>query len=116
MVSEQTQQLLNQAQIYQQQMQGILVQKETLNLQLIEIKRALEELEKSKESEVYKISGPILIKTGKAGAKEDLKDKQELIDLRVKTLEKGEKRIKERFEEIKNKIEKTVTVKPSESK
>jgi prefoldin beta subunit len=115
MVSEQTQQLLSNAQAYQQQIQGILVQKETLNLQLIEIKRALEELENSKETEVYKISGPILIKARKADAKKGLKEKKEVIDLRIKSLEKSENRLKEKFEEIKNRLEKAVTVKPDES-
>jgi len=114
MTSEQTQQMLNQAQLYQQQMQGLLLQRESLNMQMLEVKRALEELEKTEQTEVYKASGPILIKTTKEEVKKELAEKQELINLRLKTLEKGEKKIKERFEEIRGKLSKVVTVKPGE--
>lgn len=104
MVSEQAQQLLNQAQAYQQQLQAILTQKETLNFQLMEIKKALEEMEKSSEKEIYRISGPILIKTNKEETKKDLKEKEELINLRVKTLEKSEAKIKSQIEGLRAKL------------
>lgn len=102
--SEQIQQLLNQAQLYQQQIQNIFAQKEALNVQLIEIGKALEELDKTKEEEVYKIAGPILIKSKKSEAKKDLKEKQDAIRMRLKTMESGEKRIKEKIEDLRNKL------------
>ncbi|UCD07017.1 MAG: prefoldin subunit beta [Candidatus Aenigmatarchaeota archaeon] len=102
--SKQVQQLLNQAQLYQQQIQNILAQKETLNIQLIEIGKALEELEKTKEGEVYKIAGPILIKSKKADAKKDLKEKEDAIRTRLKTMESGEKRIREKIEDLREKL------------
>ncbi len=105
-ISKQKQQLLNQAQIYQQQLQGILAQKESLNLQLMEINKALENLEQTKEKTIYKISGPILIKSDKEEVKKDLNERKEMITLRIKTLEKGEKRLKEKFEELRAKISK----------
>jgi len=104
--SKQVQQLLNQAQLYQQQIQNVLAQKETLNIQLIEISKALEGLEKTKETEVYKIAGPILVKSKKAEVKKDLKEKEDAIRARLKTLESGEKRIKEKIEELRDKISK----------
>ena len=66
MVSEQAKQLLGQAQMYQQQMQSIIAQKKAMDLQIMEIKKTLEELEKVKETEVYKISGPVMIKIKKS--------------------------------------------------
>ncbi len=110
MVNE-TQQLLEQAQVYQQQIQGIITQKETMNMQLLEMKNALEELEKSKETEVYKLSGPVLIKAKKTEVEKDLKEKKEMIEVRVKTLEKSEARIKGRIEELRHKL--TEVSKPS---
>lgn len=103
--SKQIQQLLNQAQLYQQQMQGIMAQKENMNVQLIEISKALEELEKTKtDEEVYKIAGPILIKSKKAEVKKELKEKEDIIRARLKTMESGEKRIKDKIEDLRDKI------------
>lgn len=103
--SEQVQQLLNQAQLYQQQIQNILAQKESLNVQLIEVTKAAEELEKVKAGEeVYKIAGPILIKSKKAEVMKDLKEKEDIIRTRLKTIETGEKRIKGKIEELREKI------------
>ena len=103
-ISKQSQQLLGQANAYQQQIQSFMVQKESLNMQLMEINKAVEDLEKSKETEVYKISGPVLIKTKKADAKKDLKDKQDLIKMRLESIEKNEKRIKDKIEELRGKL------------
>lgn len=106
MTSEQSQQLLNQAQLYQQQMQGIMIQKENLNAQLLEIKHALKELENLKGDMVYKLTGPIMIKANKEEIKKELLEKQELVELRLKSLEKGEKKAKDKIEELKEKLSK----------
>lgn len=98
------QQLLEQAQAYQQQIQGVVSQKEALNLQMMEVKKALEEIGKSEETELYKLSGPVLIKAKKADVEKELKERQESIELRVKTLEKSESRIKEKIEELRKKL------------
>lgn len=98
--------ILAEAQLYQQQMQTIISQKDMFNMQLYEIKNAIESVENSKESNVYKITGPILIKTPKADIKKDLKEKEELIDLRIKTLNKSEEKIKSMLEDIKEKLSK----------
>lgn len=103
--SEQVQQLLNHAQLYQQQIQSILAQKESLNVQLIEITKATEELEKVKAGEeVYKVAGPILVKSKKAEVMKDLEEKEDAIRTRLKTIEAGEKRIKGKIEELREKI------------
>jgi prefoldin beta subunit len=104
MASEQAQQILAQAQGYQQQLQSIMTQKETFSMQLEDIKSALAELEKSESEEVYRISGPLLIKSTKAESKQDLKSKEEFIDARIKTLERGEKKIKDRIDELRKKL------------
>lgn len=107
MTEEDSQKLLGQAQLYQQQMQGIMTQKEALKLQRVEIEKALAELEKTSEKEVFKISGPILIKEGKPHVKKDLNEKKDAISLRIKTLEKGEAKIKGQLEELKTKLSKS---------
>ena len=105
-IQKDAQQLLGQAQLYQQQMQGIMGQKEVLNMQLTEIDKALEALEETKEKEVFKISGPVLIKTGKVEVKKELNEKKTAISLRIKSLEKGETRLKSQLEELREKLSK----------
>ncbi len=108
LTQQQAQQFLLQAQVYQQQMQNIIAQKEALRVQELEIKKASEELAKSKERSVYKISGTILIKASREEVSRDLKEKQETIATRMATLEKSENSIKDRIEEIRKKLSEPV--------
>jgi prefoldin beta subunit len=106
MVSEQIQHAIMQAQAFQQQLQVVAAQREALNMQLIETGKALEELSKPDREDVYKIVGPVLIKTKRTEAKHDLESKQDLIKLRMKTLEKSESMLKERLEGLREKLTK----------
>jgi prefoldin beta subunit len=98
------QQLIQSATILQQQLQGIMAQKEAIGVQVLELKKALEELEKTKEKEVYKIAGPILVKSPRTGVLKELKDRDETLSLRLKSLEKEEKRTKLKIEELREKL------------
>ena len=102
MPTEQDKNLFLQAQTYQQQMQGILMQKEALNLQLAELKHALDELEKSSEADVYKIAGTVIVKAPKADVKKELADKKESLEAMVKTLEANEKKLKGKITDLKD--------------
>ena len=106
-MDKETEQLLNQAQLYQQQIQTILTQKAALTLELNEINKALEEIEKTDEKSVLKVSGPILIKMGTEDIKKELNEKKDMINLRVKTIEKQELRLKEKIEELRSKLMKS---------
>lgn len=107
MVSLNVQQLLTEAQAYQQQMQVVVAQKEALNLQLIETGKALEELSKPGNDDVYKTVGPVLIKVEKGKVKHDLKSKKDLIMLRMKSLEKSESTLKNKLDDMKEMLAKT---------
>ena len=97
--------MLNSAAVYQQQLQGVMVQREATGMQILEIKKALEELEKSTEQkDVYRIAGPILLKTPKDEVLKDLKEKEEALGVRLKAIEKEEKRIKIKIDEIKEQL------------
>jgi len=104
-ITPETQQILMELQAYQQQMQTVLIQKETLNIQNMEIDKALEELGKIKDEDVFKAVGPILIKSDKEKLKKELSEKKETIDLRLKSLQKQENRMKEKLEESQKKLE-----------
>ena len=104
-ITPEAQQVLLDLQACQQQMQTVLIQKESLNIQNMEIEKALEELKKVKNEEVFKAVGPILIKSEKAKLQKELEERKETIDLRLKSLQKQENRMKERMEESQKKLQ-----------
>jgi len=103
---QELQEQLNQFQQVQQQAQSIAMQKQTVDIQINEAKKALDELSKTDDQQdVYKTAGPLLIKTSKADSEADLKDSLEMLELRKKTIEKQEKRITSRLEELQTNLQ-----------
>ena len=107
-MEENQQQLLQSASVLQQQLQNIMAQKEAMGIQVLEIKKALDELSKTTEKDVFKIAGPILIKSGKADVIKELTEKDETFGMRLKSMEKEEKRVKLRIEELREKLVKNM--------
>ncbi|MDO5825385.1 MAG: prefoldin subunit beta [Methanosphaera sp. rholeuAM130] len=100
------QEQLNQFQQLQQQAQAIAMQKQTVDIQMNETKKALDELSKTDDDrEIYKTAGPLLIKTTKSESESDLKDSVEMLELRKKTIEKQEKRITSKLEELQTNLQ-----------
>jgi len=104
-LTPETQEILIELQTFQQQVQTVLIQKESLNLQNMEIDKSMEELKKVVNEDVYKAVGPILIKSNKKDLETELKEKKETIDLRLKSLQKQEDRLKEKMKEAQEKFE-----------
>ncbi len=96
------QEQINKIQLLEQNVQAIAAQKQQTQTQLFEIESALKELDGSKES--YKILANIMIKTSQDQLKKELNEKKEIIDLRMKTLEKQEKQIKEQIKTLQEEI------------
>lgn len=104
------QEQLNQFQQVQQQAQSIAMQKQTLTLQINESKKALDELSKTADDQdVYKTAGPLLIKTTKTDSEADLKDSIEMLEIRQKTIEKQEKRITSKLEELQKNLQEAMS-------
>ena len=104
-LTPETQQILIELQTFQQQMQTVLLQKESLNIQSMELDKALEELKKATTEDVYKAVGPILIKSTKNDLEKELSEKKETLELRLKSLQKQEDRIKEKLKDVQGKFE-----------
>ena len=89
----------------QQNLQAIMMQKQQIELEIVETERALEELNKITTSDsVYKAAGPLLIKSEKDTIEKELSEKKELANTRVMVLGKQESRVKENLKEVENKI------------
>ena len=82
-----------------------MMQKQQVEIEIVETDRALEELKKiGTEDIVYKSAGPLLIKSKKEDLLKELGEKKELSNTRVMVLTKQETRVKENLKEVENKI------------
>jgi prefoldin beta subunit len=89
----------------QQNLQAIMMQKQQVEVELMETERALEELRKTgQEDTVYKSAGPLLIKSNKEDLLKELGEKKELSNTRVMVLAKQETREKDNLKEDETKI------------
>jgi len=98
-------QLVAQFQNYQQQMQSLLIQKESLKMQSIEVDKALKELEKTQQKSAYKISGQIMVSKPVEELKEELKEVKENIDVMIQSLQKSEDRLTSKLKELQEKLQ-----------
>ena len=80
---------LKELQILEQNLQNIIIQKQTYLLEMTDINNALEELSKQKD-DVYKIVGSLMVKTKKEEVEKELKQKKEITEIRIKNLDKQE--------------------------
>lgn len=107
-ISEETKNLIVQFQNYQQQLQNILIQKETLKLQNLEIDKALEELEKTKQTTAYKITGQIMISKPVSELKKEMQELKEAADIKIKSFEKMEEKINNKLNELQTKLKEVI--------
>ncbi|GCC10952.1 prefoldin subunit beta [archaeon] len=97
---------LAQFQQIQQQAEAIASQKIQMEIQLKDVEKALDEIVGLKEdNEVYRAIGNILIKTEKAQVEEKLVENKEILELRIKTLNKQKEKITAKLKELQQKIQ-----------
>ncbi len=102
----QIQQRLLRLQQLQQTLQGVMAQKQQLELQLTEVERAVNELEKLAETAViYKSIGALLVKSKKDNVTTELTERKELLKLRVDVLAKQEGRLQTQVKDLQEKLQ-----------
>lgn len=104
-IDRETQQKIQEIQILDQNLQNILMQKQTFQLELNEMVNALEEVKKTDDS-IYKIIGQVMIKGEKEKILKDLEDKKKLFELRLDSLEKQETLLGTKAKELQSEAEK----------
>lgn len=97
------QQKIQQLQFLEQNLQAIVMQKQTFQMDFDENISAINEIKRTKDS-VYKIIGQLMINCPKDEVLKELEDKQKLIKIRVKSLEKQEGMLQEQLQEMKDTI------------
>ena len=76
--------------ILHQQFQAMTAQKQSMQLQMNELKRTLEELEKSGDGdELFEMVGQIMIKKSKEDIKKRLKEREEILEIHLKGMDRS---------------------------
>jgi len=102
-MEKETENQIRELQLLEQNLQNILMQKQAFQMELSETENALEELSKSND-EAFKIVGNIMLKYSKENLLKDLKQKKDLISLRLKSLDSQEKSLAETSENLRKKV------------
>ncbi|UCG95216.1 MAG: prefoldin subunit beta [archaeon] len=105
-ISPEAQKTFVQLQQLQKQIQNMDMQRQSLMYQKVEIERALEEVKKSEGKEdMFKIVGPIMVKSSKDKLEKELGDTKEKLDSNLKMIEDGEKKIEEKMKSHQEKLQ-----------
>lgn len=94
---------IQQMQFFQENLQAIIMQKQAFQMELTETASALKEIEKTKE-DVYKLIGQLMIKVSSKKVLEELKNKEKIIELRLKRLEEQEEKINSEVKKIREEL------------
>ena len=102
----QIQQRLLRLQQLQQSLQGVMSQKQQLEMQLTEVEQAVSELEKLDETAViYKSIGALLVKSKKDKVTTELTERKELVKMRVEVLAKQDERLRTQVKDLQTKLQ-----------
>ncbi len=101
-MKEEIQRKMQDMQVFEQNLQSLLIQKQNLHAQLSEIVAALNELKLSKEA--YKVVGGIMVLSKKKELVDSLNQKKKMFELRLNKVETQEKEFKEKAKKIQSKI------------
>ncbi len=102
-MDDKKEQFIQEMQLIEQNIQNIMMQKQAFNMELTETKSARAQIEKSGD-EVFKIIGQLMIKSDPASIKQELSEKEKMIDLRLKSLEKQESTLAERLDKLQKEV------------
>jgi len=106
-MNKETEKKIQQLQLIEQNLQNIVMQKQAFQMQLMENENAFNELDKTKKN-AYKIIGTIMVSSNNEDLKKELKEQKEVLDIRIKSLDKQEKNFREKAEEIQKEVMKEI--------
>lgn len=101
---------IQELQILENNLQNFLSQRQNFQMELNEVENALQELKDYKD-EIYKLVSGMLIKTEKEKVLAELKEKKKILQTKIEAVEKQEKLIEKRSEELKKEISNNSAVK-----
>ncbi|MBS3085737.1 prefoldin subunit [Candidatus Pacearchaeota archaeon] len=104
---EKDNQQIQELQMLEQSIQNLFLQKQVFQLELNETQKALEEIKDSR-GDIFKIIGQLMIKTDGEKVEKELEGREKMLDLKLKSLEKQEKTIVERADDVRKEVIKNI--------
>jgi len=101
-MNKETEEKIGRMQLLEQNMQNLMMQKQQFQSQLVEVTSAMEELESTEQA--YKIIGNIMVLSKKDDLKKDLESKREMVELRIKAIEKQESDMKDKAKDLQQEV------------
>ena len=102
-MDQETQRKVQSLQLIEQSFQSLLMQKQTFQIEINETKTALDEVSKSNGT-VFRVLGQVMVKADSNELKKELKEKNDILNLRMKSIEKQELSLREEIERIRAEI------------
>lgn len=106
-LDKETKKKIQELQLYEQNLQGLSMQKQAFLMELTEVENALSEIKDNNEP-VFKVVGQIMVKTDKKKIDQELKEKKDLINLRINSIEKQESLLNQNIDKIKAELMKKI--------
>jgi prefoldin beta subunit len=102
-LTKMTEEKIAHLQLIEQNLQSLISQRQNFQSQAAEIDNAMEELEKAGD-EAYKLVGLLMVLSKKEDLKKDLLSRKEIIELRIKSIEKQEQNLQEKCEKMRSEV------------
>ena len=102
-IDQETSKRIQELQLLEQSYQNILIQKQTFQVEANESKTALEEINKSK-GDVFRVLGQVMIKADPKQLKKELKEKKDILDMKLKAVDKQELGLREQIERLRSDV------------
>lgn len=101
-MNAETQEKINQLQNAEQSINALLAQKQQFQSQGLEIDNALSHIKDS--DKVFRIIGNIMVASSKDTVKKELEEKKEIIELRLKSIDKQEEKHRNKANELQQQV------------
>lgn len=105
-MKQETKEMINQLQNLEQNINTMIAQKQQFQAQNLEVENALVQLEES--DKVFQIIGNIMVVSKKLKLKKELNEKKEVLDLRLKAIDKQEEKLRAKATEIQQQVMKDI--------
>ena len=86
----------------EQNINNLIAQKQQFQSSSLEVENALSQIDDTKQ--IFRIIGNIMVASNKQLVNKELQEKKELLDLRLKTMDKQEEKLRSQAEEIQKEV------------
>ncbi|MBT3720627.1 prefoldin subunit beta [archaeon] len=101
-MKKETKEKIEQLQNLEQNINNLIAQKQQFQSSSLEVENALSQIDDTKQ--IFRIIGNIMVASNKQLVNKELQEKKELLDLRLKTMDKQEEKLRSQAEEIQKEV------------